>query len=169
MSARLNECMHWPVVSLEPALAGWLCDMKDQRELIMDLTKRMERMEAGAGMPILRKDKQAPLRYVGLAMMAQYQLPEEDFFGSSREARLVEARHLAFFLCRVVLGATYKAIGEVFKRDHGTVMYGCASMAERIATDRKMAALAEELAKKVRSVQTANNNNNKTKEQSGDD
>ena len=158
----MDECMHGPVVSLDPALAGWLCDMKEQRELIDGLIKRVESLEAGIIVRVVEPEK-AALRYVVSAMAVQYQVSEKSLIGPCREARLVEARHLAFYLCRYALGASYADISRMFKRDHCGVMYGCRAMADRIAVDRKMARLAEAWMEKIKSVHQSkidNNNNN---------
>lgn len=44
--------------------------------------------------------------------------------GRSRSASLVRARHVAMYVARETLGASYPEIGRAFRRDHTSVMHG---------------------------------------------
>jgi chromosomal replication initiator protein len=49
----------------------------------------------------------------------------EDLKGKSREARIVNARHVAMSLMRVFFECSFADIGKVFNRGHATVMNAC--------------------------------------------
>lgn len=51
-----------------------------------------------------------------------YEVPREDVLGTSRLGELIPPRHAAMFLVRQVLKLSYPEIGEIFHRDHTTVM-----------------------------------------------
>jgi len=54
-----------------------------------------------------------------------------------RPAHLAHARQVAMVLCRtLVRHATLMAVGEVFHRDHGTVIHAERAVGDRLATDR---------------------------------
>ncbi|MCB2225721.1 MAG: chromosomal replication initiator protein DnaA [Desulfarculaceae bacterium] len=60
--------------------------------------------------------------------------------GKSRKKAVVTPRNLAMFLSRRHTDASYKAIGEVFHRDHATVMYGVDQIERRLGAEPKLAA-----------------------------
>lgn len=51
-------------------------------------------------------------------------LDKRGVLGKCRTRPLVEARQIAFYLMRKLTGLTLKQIGEIFGRDHSTVIYG---------------------------------------------
>ena len=55
--------------------------------------------------------------------------------GTSRNTRHVRARRLAMALIRHVTGLSYVAIGEIMRRDHGTVIHACRVMSEALSRD----------------------------------
>lgn len=72
--------------------------------------------------------------------------------GDSREARIVEARWLCWWIAREVNGHTYALIGRLSARvpvHHTTVMHGVASTAQRMADEPDFAALAMTLKRTI--------------------
>ncbi len=65
----------------------------------------------------------------------------------AKHAQLVLARHTAMWLCRVLVpNCSFSALGRAFgNRDHGTVLWGCQSIGERIATDDRFAGEIDQL------------------------
>ena len=55
----------------------------------------------------------------------QFGVTVEDMKGPSREARIVNARHVAMSLMRVFFECSFADIGKVFNRGHATVMNAC--------------------------------------------
>jgi len=55
--------------------------------------------------------------------------------GKCRMRHLVEARQIAFYLMRQLTGLTLKQIGEVFNRDHSTVVYGIQTCSDLLDVD----------------------------------
>lgn len=54
---------------------------------------------------------------------SQFRLTREQLFSESRVARIAFGRMLAMYLCRLVTKASLARIGDVFHRDHTTVLY----------------------------------------------
>ena len=55
----------------------------------------------------------------------QFGVTVKDIKGPSREARIVNARHVAMSLMRVFFECSFADIGKVFNRGHATVMSAC--------------------------------------------
>lgn len=49
----------------------------------------------------------------------------EEMLGRIKHPHIVKARHNAMLAVREKLGLSYTVIGELFDRDHSTVIYGC--------------------------------------------
>lgn len=69
-----------------------------------------------------------------------YGLTPEVLTGKSRKKAVVSPRNLAMYLSRRHTDASYKAIGQVFHRDHATVMYGVDQIERRLGAEPKLAA-----------------------------
>jgi signal transduction histidine kinase len=54
---------------------------------------------------------------------SQFRLTREELFSKSRVARIAFGRMLAMYLCRLATKASLARIGDVFHRDHTTVLY----------------------------------------------
>ena len=59
------------------------------------------------------------------AAALQFGVTVEDLGGASREARVVNARHVAMSVMRVFFECSFADIGKVFNRGHSTVMHAC--------------------------------------------
>ncbi|MCF8033858.1 MAG: chromosomal replication initiator protein DnaA [Desulfarculaceae bacterium] len=60
--------------------------------------------------------------------------------GKSRKKSVVTPRNMAMCLSRRHTDASYKSIGQVFNRDHATVMYGVDQIERRLGSEPKLAA-----------------------------
>jgi chromosomal replication initiator protein len=56
------------------------------------------------------------------AVANQFGIRVEDLLGKSQRQEYAQPRKVAMYLCRNQLGLPYTRIGEIFKRDHSTVM-----------------------------------------------
>ncbi len=68
-----------------------------------------------------------------------FQVDEEKIFSPSRDAKVVETRYVAMMFFHEMAGMSYSAIGRYFDRDHGTAMYGIASINEKVLTSGALA------------------------------
>lgn len=65
-----------------------------------------------------------------------YNLTKQQIISKTRTKNIANARHIAMYLCRKLLDAPYKDIGNEFgKRDHSTVMSSCERIEKLIKTD----------------------------------
>ncbi len=69
-----------------------------------------------------------------------YGLEPEVLTGKSRKKTVVRPRNMAMFLSRRHTDASYKTIGQVFNRDHATVMYGVDQIERQMGQEPKLAA-----------------------------
>ena len=64
--------------------------------------------------------------------------------------QLTQARQLAMYLCRKVVGASFQAIGEKFGgRDHSTVMHAVRKITQLRGVDQKIAHDVDELMRRL--------------------
>lgn len=64
-----------------------------------------------------------------------YAMPISIMCSKLKPARFVEPRQVAIYLARELTNYSQHDVGDCFGRDHGTVIYGCNAVAERIATE----------------------------------
>ena len=69
---------------------------------------------------------------------------EKDIVGQSRKKELVEARQIAAYLGREILGASLSSIGIYFGgRDHTTILHACKNIEEKMKSERRIKQLVE--------------------------
>lgn len=66
------------------------------------------------------------------AIAAQYGIPSADLLGKSQMRESVVPRQIAMYLCREKLKLPFQKIGEIFGRDHSTVMASVRLIQNRI-------------------------------------
>ena len=70
------------------------------------------------------------------AVCDYYNLTKQQIISANRTKNIANARHIAMYLCRVMLDASFKEIGEEFgKRDHTTVMSSFEKVDKLIKTE----------------------------------
>lgn len=62
---------------------------------------------------------------------------------------VVEARYIAMYLMRHGSGMTLKAIGDLFHRDHSTIIYAVRKCADYIETDPEFRKKYEQIMKEI--------------------
>lgn len=72
----------------------------------------------------------------------------EKITGEDRTFRLAFARHVAMYLTREMTHHTLHEIGDIFKKDHGTVCYAVRKIT-KARRNRKVDALIEQIVKKI--------------------
>ncbi len=78
-------------------------------------------------------------------------IPTREILGEKRRPDLVQARQLAMYLCRELLGHSYPVIGKIFGgKDHSTVMHGVKKIKQLQDTDRLVHSMVTELTRACR-------------------
>lgn len=82
-----------------------------------------------------------------ISIVAQeYGYTVKDLKGKKRFPRIVEARHLAIYLCREILGETYMEIGKIFGgKDHSTIAHSIKKIEDLRVTNKIMNNLVTEV------------------------
>ncbi len=57
------------------------------------------------------------------AVCEQYGYTIKELISRKRQKTLVESRHVAMYMCRRYIGMSYNEIGDIFNRDHSTIVY----------------------------------------------
>lgn len=65
---------------------------------------------------------------------AHYSIPVDDLIGKSQARESVRPRQLAMYLCRELLQVPYMKIGDLFQRDHSTVMSSIRQVEKQLHT-----------------------------------
>jgi len=83
---------------------------------------------------------QISLNQISRVVAKEFSLNENKIIGKSRKMELVNARHIAMFLCRELTTCSLNSIGLFFgKRDHSTVIHACKTTEDRVAADSGVA------------------------------
>jgi chromosomal replication initiator protein len=84
-----------------------------------------------------------------------YQLTKDDINGSSRVKAVAMARQIAMYLCREMTDLSLPKIGELFGRDHTTVMYACKKVSEMMRERHYVYNQVTEMIERIRGQQNA--------------
>ena len=79
-----------------------------------------------------------------------YHLPQGSLKTKKRSNDVAYPRHIAMYLAREVLGESYPQIGEVFGRDHSTVMSAVRKVKSNLSGDTELAEKLQELVDNIR-------------------
>lgn len=71
---------------------------------------------------------------------AAFKISVDDIMGESRFRRIAWARQAAYLLIRRERKLSYPQIGQIFGRDHATVVHGCHAAEARLESDPDFAA-----------------------------
>ena len=79
-----------------------------------------------------------------------YGIRSEDLLGKFQSKEYALPRHLAMYLCRELLRLPFMAIGQIFNRDHSTVMTSVRQVQERVdGKDKEYIQLLSDIKRKV--------------------
>jgi chromosomal replication initiator protein len=82
---------------------------------------------------------------------ARYGFTPRDLRGKKRNSRLVQARQIAMYLCRELLGESYPSLGQIFGgKDHSTVIYAVKKIQQTRLKNKDMHILVTELTQSCR-------------------
>ncbi|MBU1001596.1 MAG: ATP-binding protein [Proteobacteria bacterium] len=78
-----------------------------------------------------------------------FEVERKDLVGSRRHHQVVQARQVAMYLCRELIGSSYPALGRMFgNRDHSTALYAVKKINKLQSTNSEMKNLLSVLKKK---------------------
>lgn len=76
-------------------------------------------------------------------------IPPRDIVGDKRRQHIVQARQVAMFLCRELLGSSFPALGRVFGgKDHSTAMYAVRKIKQLQQSDKDLQLLVTDIKRK---------------------
>ncbi len=101
-------------------------------DLLAELRRRREAIEAAELEAGLRQEWQRLTRSVAEA----FGLPPAALWRPGRQEKTTQARQAAMVMMREHLGMTLEAIGEVFGKDHGTVIHALQTHESRLTQPR---------------------------------
>ena len=79
---------------------------------------------------------QLSLKYITTTVARSCNVPIKPVLGQSRKMELVNARHIAMFLCREMTSSSLINIGKYFGgRDHSTVIHACKTIEDKLQND----------------------------------
>lgn len=79
-----------------------------------------------------------------------YSISQEQILSKVRTAQIALARRIAMYLCRFLLGSSYPKIGEIFDRDHSTVITGVEKVENELKTDNQLIKAVTDLKKRLK-------------------
>ncbi|RMH79486.1 MAG: chromosomal replication initiator protein DnaA [Acidobacteria bacterium] len=80
-----------------------------------------------------------------------FNLKPEDLRKETKERRVINARQVAMYMCKKLLGMSYAEIGRLFGRaDHTAALYSIRRVEERRNSDRRYALMLETFEKNIR-------------------
>jgi chromosomal replication initiator protein len=84
-------------------------------------------------------DKEKRVQLIINTVAKGFKLNPELLKKDTKERKVINARHIAMFLCKTILNLPYSQIGEFFgKKDHTAVMYAVKKVEQRCREDRKV-------------------------------
>ena len=87
---------------------------------------------------------------IARAVCEQFSVRPNDLRSRRRTQDVAVPRQLAMYLCRRLTHASYPRIGELFGRDHSTVMHATDATERRRQTDAAFHAAVEEIERRIR-------------------
>ena len=94
--------------------------------------------ESITGQIVSEEDETITCTRVQRVVCDYFNISRDTLLSSSRKRQIVQARQIAMYVCRnLVTGCSLATIGaELGGRDHATVLHGCSTVADLMATDR---------------------------------
>ncbi len=105
-------------------------------EKLLALRLQVSRLEAER---ISGIDTQRVMNVISEQVCLHFNINLERIMSRRRDQYVVVPRQVVFYLARSIAAFPYHAIGQIFSRDHGTVIYGCQSIRERLETQPEFA------------------------------
>ena len=74
-----------------------------------------------------------------------FEITTDDVKSSSRQRIYTEPRQIIIYFLRQKTELSFKMIGEMFKRDHSTIIYSCQFIESAMSVDKKFRAKVERI------------------------
>jgi len=84
------------------------------------------------------------------AVSKEYGIPIEDIKGQKRNKAIATARHLSVYLIRHITSLPVTAIGDIFGRDHATILASVSKIKNDMHTDKALAHTVEKITSSVK-------------------
>jgi chromosomal replication initiator protein len=84
----------------------------------------------------------------------RFGLRPSDLASRRRSRHIALPRHVAMYLCRRLLNTSFPRLGELFQRDHSTVIHGVTSIERRVKHDPSFLLTVEQLEDTIRREHT---------------
>lgn len=108
----------------------------------LDLARRALNCEA--------KKKEITINDIAQKTAEYFNLSVKDLKSTARQQKISNARHIAVYLARDILGLSYEAIGEYFAKKHTTIMYSCDLVKDKLKSDEDLEITLEEIKASLR-------------------
>lgn len=83
---------------------------------------------------------------------ADAKIPVKKLMGISRKQAYVLPRHICFFLLKSLFPISFQEIGDIFGKDHTTIMHGVKRIKDEMKNDKELAAIIERLLEALEQV-----------------
>jgi chromosomal replication initiator protein len=82
-----------------------------------------------------------------------FDIPIPLLIGATRKQEIASARHVGMYLCKSLIGAPLKTIGDEFgNRDHTTVIHACKTVEKKLSMDPEFGTLVTDLQNRIKST-----------------
>jgi len=107
---------------------------------------------AREAMQSLRPGRQSLVTYDAIvgAVCERFGLRPADLASRRRSRHVALPRQVAMYLCRRMLNASFPHLGELFQRDHSTVIHGVTTIEHRVKDDPSFLLTVEQLENSIR-------------------
>ena len=83
----------------------------------------------------------------------RFGLRPSDLTSTRRSRHIALPRHIAMYICRRLLNASFPHLGQLFQRDHSTVMHGVALVEQRVKRDPAFLLTVQQLEATIKRAQ----------------
>jgi len=125
-------------VTARSRLTGAKCTLEFAMSALEDMIKQEEQREINE-------------QYIQEVIAGYFNITTAEITGNRRNADLVHARHIAMYICRMLIPKPLKAIAKEFGgRDHSTVSHAVEKMDAKIIKDKKLKKEIDDLVIKIK-------------------
>ena len=92
----------------------------------------------------------ATVKIVAIETCSKFQVTFDRLTMGGRSNQVAIPRQVIFYVSRELCDVTSTELGRIFRKDHGTVLYGVNAVKDRMQVDEPFASLVNEIIKSVR-------------------
>ena len=78
-----------------------------------------------------------------------FNVSEKDILGTGRMKTIANARQVAIYMVRELTQNSFPSIGQVFGKNHTTIIYACEQMQKQLKIDKHLCTAVEEIKKEL--------------------